>query len=102
MEIVKWPGTKDKDGSTVVIIPYEISDKLGSKAKLVIHQAIQDYTDFTCIRFLPRKKDEDDYIKFILDQGYVLLLFNKLSIGEKNRGNYQQNRGKSELSHSQY
>ena len=68
---LKWPATKDKDGSPIVVIPYKISDDLKERARFALHQAIQDYKKFTCIRFVPRENDEKDYVKFVKDRGLV-------------------------------
>ena len=70
MDAVKWPSTVDQDGSTIVVVPFEISDNLEDKAQSALSQAIKDYDKFTCIRFIKRKDEEKDYIKFVKSTGY--------------------------------
>ena len=66
---LKWPETAAPDGQYYVPIPFEISNSLGRKAKNAIQQAIKDFTEFTCIRFTPRLKNEKDYVKFVDGRG---------------------------------
>ncbi|XP_075911356.1 uncharacterized protein LOC142906764 [Petromyzon marinus] len=57
---VEWP--KHKDGN--VYIPYNISIAFSTSDKKVIEQAFQEYHSKTCIRFTPRKLEEEHYINF--------------------------------------
>jgi len=66
---LKWPETAAPDGKSYINIPYEISKSLGSKAKNAIQQAVKEFTQFTCIRFAPRLKNEKDYVKFVDGKG---------------------------------
>ena len=70
-DAVKWPSTIDKDGSTIVVVPIEISDDLKEKARTAIAEAILDYNQNTCIRLVERKNEEKDYVKFVQSTGYV-------------------------------
>ncbi|XP_078733637.1 uncharacterized protein LOC144948080 [Lampetra fluviatilis] len=59
-KIVEWP--KHRDGN--VYIPYNISIAFSARDKKVIEQAFQEYHSKTCIRFTPRKLEEEHYINF--------------------------------------
>ncbi|XP_075909979.1 uncharacterized protein LOC116938262 isoform X1 [Petromyzon marinus] len=58
-KVVDWP--KQPDGK--VRIPYNISIAFPAKDRDVIEQAILEFNEKTCVRFIPRKR-ADDYINF--------------------------------------
>jgi len=50
-------------------VPYVIDKSLGSDGVEAVKQAIADYHHFTCIKFIERKKNEVEYLKFYKGQG---------------------------------
>ncbi|XP_075911080.1 uncharacterized protein LOC142906670 [Petromyzon marinus] len=57
-EVVEWP--RNQDGK--VYIPYNISIAFNEKDKSEIKQAIEEFTNKTCIRFIQREEAHKDYI----------------------------------------
>ena len=53
-------------------VPYILDSSLDSAARQVIQQAINEYANSTCVRFVPRNS-ERDYVRFFSGSGYVYI-----------------------------
>ncbi|XP_069691394.1 zinc metalloproteinase nas-13-like isoform X2 [Periplaneta americana] len=49
------------------IVPYEIAGYFSSADLGTIHKAMEEYHKRTCIRFVPRKRDNPDYLVIVSD-----------------------------------
>ena len=54
----KWPHGR---------VPYTVDPKFTLDDRAIINKAIQEYTEKTCIRFVPKTSKDDDYVAFLLD-----------------------------------
>ena len=49
-------------------VPYIISEKFDSLPRYYIDEAIKEFSEKTCIKFVPKEKSDDDYVSFVTDQ----------------------------------
>lgn len=72
---------------------------LGKQARKAIQKAIQQIERYTCIQFSPWNK-EHDFVEFIKDEGYVIILtLNALQLRKKLINNVLQKNCHDEFGH---
>ena len=67
-------------------VPYIISDGLNSAAREKINEAIEEFHQKTCIKFVPKRKKDKDYVHIVPhhDSCYVNYIGKKRSGGRQN------------------
>ena len=59
-----WP----KNDNNLVEIPYELSHKFTSRQRRAINKAMNEYKKNTCIRFVPKSRNQDYHVRIMMDE----------------------------------